>query len=325
MNWRRAGDRATLAFYSQLIMETVILGDNLLRVSRLAYGCWRLGAAPDRRDADKQAIIAAFEAGYTLFDQADIYGRGEAEKIFGEVLREVPGLRGRVTVVTKAGVRRADDPPGSPYHYNLSGEHLVRSCESSLQRLGVETVDLFLLHRADWLADPADVAAAFSRLKQSGKARFFGVSNCRPSLVGALQAACPMPLVVHQIEISLGQLAAFEDGTLDQCLAMKLTPMAWSPLGGGQFADGARRLLKYQEGYRTEGVVPLLDELAKLHGATRSAVALAWLLKHPAGILPIVGSTHPQHIRDATRATEIVLSREQWYRLLTAARGEPLP
>ncbi len=306
-------------------MQTVTLGNSPLRASRLAYGCWRLGAAPERRADDRRAVAAAFEAGYTLFDHADIYGRGEAEKIFGEVLREFPDMRGQVVIVTKAGVRRADDPPGSPYHYNLSGEHLVRSCEGSLQRLGVEAVDLFLLHRADWLADPAEVAEAFARLKQSGKARFFGVSNCRPSLVSALQAACPMPLVAHQVEISLGQRAAFEDGTLDQCLAAKLTPMAWSPLGGGQFADGARRLLKYQEGYRTEGVLPLLDELATSRGVTRAAMALAWLLKHPSGIQPIVGSTHPQNVRDAARAPEIDLSREEWYRLLTAAQGGPLP
>jgi predicted oxidoreductase len=306
-------------------MQTITLGTGPLRVSRLAYGCWRLGAVPERRADDKRAIVAAFEAGYTLFDHADIYGRGESEIIFGEVLRENRGLGERVMIVTKAGVRRADDPPGSPYHYNLSGEYLVQSCEGSLQRLGIETVDLFLLHRADWLVDPADVAAAFGKLKQSGKVRHFGVSNCRPSLVSALQAACPMPLVAHQVEISLGQLAAFEDGTLDQCLAAKLTPMAWSPLGGGQFADGAKRLLKYQEGYRTAGVLPLLDEYAQARGTTRSAVALAWLLKHPSGILPVVGSTHPQRIRDAVRATEIDLSREEWYRLFTAARGEPLP
>jgi predicted oxidoreductase len=306
-------------------MQTVTLGTGPLRVSRLAYGCWRLGAAPERRADDRRAVITAFEAGYTLFDHADIYGRGESEKIFGEVLREVPGMRERVAIVTKAGVRRADDPPGSPYHYNLSGEHIVRSCEGSLRRLGVETADLFLLHRADWLVDPADVAEAFARLKQSGKARFFGVSNFRPSLVSALQAACPMPLVAHQVEISLGWRAAFEDGTLDQCLAAKMTPMAWSPLGGGQFADGATRLLKYQEGYRTEGVLPLLDEQAKSRGMTRAAVALAWLLKHPSGILPIVGSTNPRHIGDAARATEINLSREEWYRLLTAAQGGPLP
>jgi predicted oxidoreductase len=222
-------------------------------------------------------------------------------------------------------VRRADDPPGSPYHYNLSGEHIVRSCEGSLQRLGVETIDMFLLHRADWLVDPADVAGAFAKLKQSGKVRFFGVSNFRPTHVSALQAACPMLLVAHQVEISLGQLAAFDDGTLDQCLAAKMTPMAWSPLGGGQFADGAKRLLKSQEGYRTEGVLPLLDEYAKSCGVTRAVLALAWLLKHPSGIMPIVGSTNPRHIRDAARATEIALSREEWYRLLTAARGEPLP
>jgi len=201
----------------------------------------------------------------------------------------------------------------------------VRSCESSLQRLGVETIDLFLLHRADWLADPAEIAGSFTKLKQSGKVRFFGVSNFRPTHVSAIQSACPTPLVAHQVEISLARLAAFDDGTLDQCQTAKMTPMAWSPLGGGQLADGAKRLLKYQEGYRTEGVLPLLDEYAKQRGVTRSAVALAWLLKHPSGIMPIVGSTNPRRIREAARAAEISLSREEWYRLFTAARGEPLP
>jgi predicted oxidoreductase len=127
------------------------------------------------------------------------------------------------------------------------------------------------------------------------------------------------------VEISLGQFGPLDDGTLDQCLERKMTPMAWSPLGGGQFADGARRLLKYQEGYRTEQVLPLLDEFAAQRGVSRSAVALAWLLKHPAGILPIVGSINPDRIRDAVRADEIELSREEWYRLFVAARGEPLP
>ena len=306
-------------------MNTVNLGSSPLRVSRLAYGCWRIGAAAERRADDKRAILAAFESGYTLFDHADIYGRGESERIFGEVLREHPDLRSQALIISKAGVRRADDPPGSPYHYNLSGEHLVRSCEGSLQRLGVETLDVFLVHRADWLADPADVAAAFNRLQESGKARFFGLSNCRPSLARAVQAACPMPLVAHQVEISLAQLAAFTDGTLDQCLEARMTPMAWSPLGGGQLADGSRRLLKSQEGYHTERILPLLDDLARAHGMTRSAVALAWLLRHPSGIIPVIGSTDPQRIRQVTRAAEVELSREDWYRLLNAARGESLP
>ncbi len=313
-------------------MQTVTLGSSSLRASRLAYGCWRLadakGAGESKSEiwaAGKRAVIAAFEAGCTLFDNADIYGKSDAERIFGEALHEVPGMRERVSIVTKCGVRLPDDPPGSPSHYNLSGEHIIRSCEGSLQRLGVEVIDVLLLHRADYLMDPADVAAAFSKLKEAGKVRFFGVSNFRPSLVSALQSACPMPLVTNQIEISLGRLDAFEDGTLDQCLEKKMTPMAWSPLGAGQFVDGARWLMASQRGYRTEGVLPLLDEYAAQRGVKRSAVALAWLLKHPAGIMPIVGSTDPQRIRDAARAAEIQLSREEWYRLLLAARGEPLP
>jgi predicted oxidoreductase len=313
-------------------MQTQILGTSSLKVSRLAYGCWRIADARNASEtkseiwtAGKRAVAAAYETGYTLFDNADIYGGGDAERIFGEALREIPGMRKRILIVTKAGVRRPDDPPGSPHHYNLSGEHIIRSCESSLKRMGVEVIDLFLLHRADWLIDPADVAEAFSKLQKSGKSRFFGVSNFRPSLVSALQAACPMPLVANQIEISLGKLDAFEDGTLDQCLKKKITPMAWSPLGAGQFADGAWRLMKSQEDYRTGGVLPLLDEFAKRRGVTRAAIALAWLLKHPAGIMPIVGSTNPQRIRDAARAAEITLSREEWYRLLNAARGVSLP
>jgi predicted oxidoreductase len=313
-------------------MQTQVLGTSSLRASRLAYGCWRIADArnasetkPEIWMAGKRAVAAAYEAGYTFFDNADIYGGGDAERIFGEALRDISGMRERISIVTKAGVRRPDDPPGSPHHYNLSGEYIIRSCESSLKRIGIETIDLFLLHRADWLIDPADVASAFSNLKQSGKARFFGVSNFRPSLVSALQAACPMPLVANQIEISLGKLDAFEDGALDQCLEKKITPMAWSPLGAGQFADGAWRLMKSQEDYRTGGVLPLLDEFAKQHDVTRAAIALAWLLKHPAGVMPIVGSTNPQRICDASRATEITLSREEWYRLLNAARGVTLP
>jgi predicted oxidoreductase len=313
-------------------MQTMTLGKSSLRMSRLAYGCWRLAdtsnASKSKSEiwaAGKRAVIAAYDAGYTFFDHADIYGGGETEKIFGEWLRENPGMRDKISIVTKCGVRRPDDPPGSPYHYNLSGEYILRSCEGSLKRLGIETIDVLLLHRADWLVDPADVAGAFTKLKKSGKVRFFGVSNFRPSLVNVLQSTCPMPLVTNQIEISLCKLDAFEDGTLDQCLEKRIAPMAWSPLGGGQLAEGAKRLLKSQQGYQVKQVLPLLDTLAARHGVTRSAMALAWLMKHPAGIMPIVGSTNPQRIRAAARAAEINLSHEEWYQLLNAARGESLP
>jgi predicted oxidoreductase len=265
------------------------------------------------------------EAGYTLFDHADIYGGGEAERVHGALLHASPGLRERTVLTTKCGVRKPDDPPGAPYRYDLSQDYLLRCCEDSLRRLQVETIDLYLLHRADWLVNPAEIAEAFTTLKESGKVRFFGVSNCRPTLVTAIQATCPMPIIVNQVEVSLGKLDAFEDGTLDQCLIERITPLAWSPLGGGQYADGVQRILPAQQGYRTDGVLPLLDRYAAHYSATRSAIALAWLMKHPAGIIPIVGSTNPRRIRDAARSAEIELSREEWYHLLVAARGERLP
>jgi predicted oxidoreductase len=301
--------------------------------SRLAYGCWRLAGTwepaevtPASRAAGRRAVIAAYEAGYTLFDNADIYCRGEAERILGEVLREVSGMRDRVVVVSKGGIRPAGDPQAdAPGRYDFSASHLVHACEQSLRRLGLEMIDVYLLHRPDYLADPEEVAQAFSQLKAAGKVRCFGVSNFRPTLVTALQAVCPMPLVVHQMEISLARLDAFTDGTLDQCLIERITPMAWSPLAAGLIGDGASRLLPSQEAYRPQRFLPELETIARARGVSRTAIALAWLLKHPARIQPIIGTTNPERIRAAARAADLELTREEWYRLLIAARGEPLP
>lgn len=314
-------------------MKTVQVGSSSLTASRLAYGCWRIAgtwnpaeATAENKAAGRRAVITAFDAGYTLFDHADIYCDGEAERIFGQVLKEVPGMRGRIVIATKCGIRKAGDPkPDSPYRYDFSAEYILRSCEISLQRLGIETIDIYQLHRPDYLMDPAEVAGAFSRLKQAGKVREFGVSNFRPSQVTALQSACPMRLMVNQIEISLANLRSLDDGTLDQCLAEKVTPMAWSPLAAGKLGDGARRLLPSQEAYRPEPIVAALDVIAKARGTSRTAVALAWLLRHPSRIVPIVGSTNPANIRAAARADELDLSREDWYRLLEAARSQRLP
>jgi len=314
-------------------MQTMLLGVSSLRSSRLAYGCWRVAGSWDStkitaesRAAGHRAIITAYETGYTLFDNADIYSGGEAERILGEVLKEVSGMRARVLVATKCGIRPAGTPnPSSPQRYDFSAGHIIESCEQSLKRLRIDTIDLFMLHRPDFLADPAEIAGAFSQLKSSGKVRYFGVSNFRPTQVTALQVACPMPLVVHQVEISLAKLDAFTDGTLDQCLIEKITPMAWSPLAAGLIGAGAHDLLPSQKVYRTEPFLPAIDGLAKERGASRTTIALAWLLKHPSGIQPIVGSINPDRIRQAAKADELDLSREEWYRLLLAARGEPLP
>ncbi|HLH54767.1 MAG TPA: aldo/keto reductase [Verrucomicrobiae bacterium] len=314
-------------------MQTMLLGISSLRSSRLAYGCWRVAGSWDpgkitaeSRAAGHRAIIAAYESGYTLFDNADIYSAGEAERILGDVLKEVSGMRNRVLIATKCGIRPAGTPhPQAPQRYDFSKAHIVESCEQSLRRLRIESIDLYMLHRPDFLADPVEIADAFNQLQSSGKVRYFGVSNFRPTLVTALQKACSMPLVVNQVEISLAKMDAFTDGTLDQCLAERITPMAWSPLAAGLIGAGAHDLLPSQKTYRTEPFLPAIDAVAKDRGATRTTVALAWLMKHPAGIQPIVGSINPDRIRQAAKADELELTREEWYRLLLAARGEPLP
>lgn len=314
-------------------MQTVKLGSSSLVSSRLAYGCWRSAGtwnpsevAAEGEAAGVRGIIAAYEAGYTLFDNADIYCRGVCEQILGRALREVAGMRERVLVATKCGIRLAGEPqPEAPKRYDFSGQHIVRACEGSLQRLGIETIDLYMLHRPDYLADPHQIAGAFVQLYDAGKVRCFGVSNFRPSLVSALQAACPLPLVVNQVEISLACLNCFTDGTLDQCLEKGITPQAWSPLGGGLLAEGTNQRSLTPVPPHAEGLVAALDSVAGKYGVSRSVIALAWLLKHPSRIMPIIGSTNPQRIQEAVAADRLELSREEWYQLLIAARGTELP
>lgn len=308
-------------------MKTTSIGSSAFVSSRLSYGCWRIsgsGSAEDQAHG-RSAVIAAYEAGYTLFDHADIYGGGECEKIFGGVLKETPAMRGHILIATKCGIRFVNEPAGAPFRYDFSADHILRACDRSLERLGIETIDIYQLHRPDWLMNPEEVAAAFDKLRAAGKVREFGVSNFKPSQVAALQKACPMRLVVNQVEISLANRLCFEDGTLDQCLAEKITPMAWSPLAGGLLGNGARRLLPWQNDYRTQPIVEALGRIARERNSTPTAVALAWLLKHPGNIVPIVGSTDPGRIRAAVKADELELSREEWYTLLEAARGERLP
>ncbi len=324
---RRRGGLAT-----HLAMQKVSLGDSKLQSSRLAYGCWRLACAGNIQEdlkTARAAVLAAVEAGYTLFDHADIYCHGRAESAFGEVMRENPGLRKKILIATKCGIRFAEEPPGSPQRYDFSAEYIIRSCDQSLKRLHTERIDLYQLHRPDWLMDIDEVAMAFASLHKAGKVREFGVSNFRPSQVSLLQRILTQKLeknlVVNQVEISLAQLGAFEDGTLDQCQAVNMTPLAWSPLGGGLLADGASELLPAQKGYQPDKVNAVLAEIAQARGSTRPNIALAWLLKHPTKIIPIIGSTNPERIRAAAKAASIELTREEWYKLLTAARGEPLP
>lgn len=302
-------------------MKTVMLGQSGLFSSRLAYGCMRIagdGSTADR-EKGKSAIRTAIEEGYTHFDHADIYGGGACEALFGDVLRETPGLRDRLLITSKCGIRLADPPAaGLPKRYDFSRQHILNSVDGSLRRLGVESLDLLLLHRPDFLMDPEQVAETFRLLKRSGKVLHFGVSNFKPQKLEMLQSFCDEPLHVNQVEINVDNLEALQDGTLDQCQRLGITPMAWCPLGGVAYpawnanltADQASRI-------RTE-----LEEQAKRYDAEPWVVVLGWLLRHPAGITPIVGSTRPDRIRAATRALELEYSVGDWYRLLQARDGE---
>lgn len=290
----------------------------------------RISGTWDRTKVDAEAIKrgvglveTAFESGYTFFDHADIYGDTSCESIFGEALAKHPGWREKMVIATKCGIIFPGRPaPNSPHRFDFSHEHIVRSAEASLQRLQSGHIDLLMLHRPDFLADPAEVARAFTALRQAGKVREFGVSNFRPSLVSALQSALDFPLVVNQVEIHPLRLACFTDGTLDQCLEKQITPMAWSPVARGLVGTG----------YQAAGheahlrlIHEALDQAAADYHTDRTCIALAWLLRHPSNIVPVVGTTKPENIRLAAHATEIELDRETWYRILLAARGEKLP
>ncbi|MEE4161774.1 MAG: aldo/keto reductase [Woeseiaceae bacterium] len=305
-------------------MQTIELGKTGTRVSRLVYGCMRLAGDGSReaRSRGKRAIRTAIDAGYTAFDHADIYGNGECERVFGETLAESPGLRDGLCIIGKCGIRFAGDPsPGAPKRYDFSAAHIVASVEGSLARLGIDRLDALLLHRPDYLCDPEEVAGCLDALQSDGKVAHVGVSNFTPSQVALLSSASSSPLVANQVEINLHRVAALEDGTLDQCMRLGMTPQAWSPLAGAVFEAWGNT-------FTAEDSARLRAELARQadrYGTEDWLVALAWLLRHPARIAPIVGSTTPERIRRAVTALDIDYTREDWYRLLEARNGTEVP
>ncbi len=310
-------------------MKTTTLGQSDLVTTRLIYGCMRtIGVRDpadmndDRRREAYAAIAAALDAGYNHFAHADIYGRGECERVFGAFLRDYPGVREKIIVTTKCGIRWAGDPdPQAPHRYDFSSEHIVWSCEQSLQRLGVEQIDVYLLHRPDVLMEPDDIAHAFDQLQQQGKVKHFGVSNFTPSQTALLQDRLSQPLVCNQLELHLLRMDPFEDGTLDDLYRRQITPTSWGPVAGGRLGDEAAPALDA----RQRLMCRVLDDEAAAHGTTRSTLAMAWLLRHPSNTLPIVGSRRPDRIQAAAAADGLTLSREAWYRLYVAARGRGLP
>jgi len=291
------------------------LGTSDLMVGPIAYGCWRLAEGDVASASEK--LLAAVACGWTLIDTADIYGWngstgfGDAERILGEVLAAEPGLRERIVLATKGGIR-----PGVPYDW--SADYLRTACEDSLRRLGVDVIDLYQLHRPDVLTPPEQTAGALMDLVERGLVRELGVSNMTPSQVDLLQRFLDRPLVTTQPELSIWHSDPVRDGTLDQCLADRLTPLAWSPLGGGR-VHGAR-----PDG-GSEGVTVELARIAADHDVDPSSVALAFVLRHPSGPVPILGTQQVSRIRAATEALSIELTRTEWYTLYQAGTGERLP
>jgi predicted oxidoreductase len=292
-------------------MERVSLGE--IDLSRLVYGMWRLGDDTDTRPAHVQAKIEACLAqGITSFDQADIYGGYTAEAILGAALRTAPGLRDRMQIVTKCGIVA---PVGRHVasrikHYDTSAAHINASVEASLRDMGIEVIDLLLLHRPDPLIDHHEAGAALDALVAAGKVRAVGVSNFRPWDVTLLQSAMTVRLATNQIELSLSAHQGFTNGDVafHQECAMPL--MAWSPLAGGRLLAEAGMTLRTR-----------LTEVGAEQGTDWSAVAVAWLLRHPARILPVLGTNSLFRISAIGDATKVQIDRQTWFELYSLALG----
>jgi predicted oxidoreductase len=302
-----------------------------LRVSRIGLGMMGLSGTWDPTqvtDANIEravtAVKAAVDLGINLFDHADIYGRTTCETVFKECLAALPNGREGLIIATKCGIRITNDPPGSPYHYNLSEGYIRRSVESSLERMGIEYIDLLQVHRPDPSTHPRETARALDNLVEEGLVRSVGVSNYFPEQVRALERYLIAPIVSTQPAISLWDLSTLDNGILDQAEALAMRPLAYSPLGGGILAG--RELEADHPRYPVwQKLMAMLAEVAAEVKATPKQVALAWLLQHPSGVVPLVGSTNPVHIAEAVGALKVQLTREQWYRLWAAARPVPLP
>ncbi|QFT32954.1 Oxidoreductase YdhF [Labrenzia sp. THAF82] len=296
-------------------MNRVKLTDTL-EFSQLIYGMWRLGDDTDTSPAHvERKIQICLDQGITTFDQADIYGGYAAEAVLGGALKANPSLRQRMEIVTKCDIVA----PAGRYvdakvkYYDTSRSHIEKSVDISLAEMGIETIDLLLIHRPDPLMDHHETGATLDDLIKSGKVKNAGVSNFRPWDWELLQSAMSNKLVTNQIEISLKEISPFTNGDLafHQRLGTKL--MAWSPLGGGALIFEGGQL----------GAV--LDEIAGAHGVDRSAVAVAFLLAHPAGLLPVMGTNNTDRIAKISDALKVSIDRETWYRLYEAALGNEVP
>ncbi len=289
-----------------------------LKLSELILGFWRL--KPREAEEVIQLINHALSLGITSIDEADIYGNYQSQSYLGKALKEQPSLRDKIQIISKAGIVL----PGSGFSksgigfYDTTEKHLLRSVDQSLSNLHTDYLDLLLIHRPDVLMDPQVIDGAFQKLKQQGKVKHFGVSNFTPSQFELLSSQMETPLVTNQIEWSVLHHEPVYDGSLDSAILHGIRPMIWSPLGGGQLFTG-------NTPQQTAVRKVMQDISEELGGISLDQLALAWILKHPVKALPVIGTLKPERISSAAKAFEVTMSNEQWYRILIASQGAPMP
>lgn len=297
---------------------TTSLSEHGPRFSRIVFGVMKWGLWGHQLNTQDMLRLMeeSVDYGVTTFDHADIYGNYTTEAEFGEALKLKPGLRGQIQLVTKCGIKM--QVPQRPHHriksYDTSPEHIRASVDRSLRNLNTDYIDLLLLHRPSPLMDADLIAGEFEYLKKEGKVRYFGVSNFMPAQFDLLNSR--FPLVTNQVEASLLHLPPFTDGTLDQCQQHRIRPMAWSPLGGGSIFSASPG----EQAQRILGTAQAIIERREQDIGV-DQLLLAWLMRHPSGILPVVGTARIERLRAAADAAHIMLSREEWFELLQASTG----
>lgn len=296
------------------------IAPNSPEFSRLVYGTWRILDDGSTIQEINRRLHRCVELGMTTIDTAEIYGLYEVEAALGKALALSPTLRDQLEIVTKAGIYIPNKyhPERHTAHYNATDQRLLKSLEKSLRLLGTDHVELFLVHRPDWLTSADDTAAGLNQLYREGKIRSAGVSNYNVDQFDLLNSRMDQPLVTNQVEFHLLHMNPIYDGTFDQCQKHRLQPMAWSPLAGGRLFD-----VTNEAAMRIAKAVSTMCE--KYDNATVEQLAYAWIMSQPSQPLPVIGTNKIERIESAAQSMSIKLEREDWYALWVAAQGHEIP
>ena len=305
-------------------MKNINIGNGAITASEIALGCMRI-AGMSKEDASK-LINTALEEGINFFDHADIYGGGKSEEVFADAINMNPSIREKIIIQSKCGIRKG--------FFDFSKEHIISSVDASLKRLKTDYLDTLLLHRPDTLMEPEEVSEAFQILHDSGKVKYFGVSNQNPMQIELLNKYLNNKIIINQLQFSIMNTGMIDSGLnvnmkidpsinrdgsiLEYCRLKDITIQAWSPFQYG-FFEGA-----FLDNDKFPELNAKINEIAESKGVTNSAIAVAWILRHPAKIQTIVGTTNPSRLKDISKASNVNLTREEWYEIYRAA-GNLLP